>query len=205
MLAALLFAPCLVPAPPAGCQRECAAGALAAHPRMAVGRRDVLRLGGGVAAAASLFSGPSASPVIAEEPKQRGLSAAALQKVVEEDLVERQFLVTGRLTRSIYDESCTFQDEIDTYTLSKWIKGTGALFVASKSHVDIVPGSLKADDSEVRFRFAEDLCFNLPLVQPIVPLTGTLILTRDPESGLIVKYKEIWDESLSDVLKKTRL
>ena len=37
------------------------------------------------------------------------------------DLEEGQFLVTGALTRSIYDESCTFKDEIDTYTLDKWM------------------------------------------------------------------------------------
>eukprot|EP00961_Rhodomonas_salina_P103035 1385511-Rhodomonas_salina.1 len=28
--------------------------------------------------------------------------------------------VTGDLTRALYDESCTFTDEIDTYTLDKW-------------------------------------------------------------------------------------
>ena len=43
-----------------------------------------------------------------------------------------------------------FKDEIDTYTLDKWIKGTPALFVGSLSHVDIV-GEVEATDAEVRF------------------------------------------------------
>merc|ERR1712087_533737 len=58
------------------------------------------------------------------EEKQRGLSAERLADIVRQDLTARQFLVTGDITRTVYSEDCTFQDEIDTYTISKWIKGT---------------------------------------------------------------------------------
>jgi hypothetical protein len=57
---------------------------------------------------------------------------------VSADLVERQFLATADFTREIYDEGCLFQDEIDTYTLPKFIKGTSALFVKEKSAVRLV-------------------------------------------------------------------
>ena len=120
------------------------------------------------------------------------------------DIETNQFLVTGRLTRDIYDESATFTDEIDTYTLDKWIKGTGALFVGDKSHVDLV-GDVEASEKEVRFKFSETLAFNLPLVKPKVPLTGTLVLTRDPSSGLITKYLEIWDTGVAETLSKAYL
>ena len=36
----------------------------------------------------------------------------------------RRFLATANFDRTLYDESCTFQDEIDTYELDKFIKGT---------------------------------------------------------------------------------
>ena len=97
--------------------------------------------------------------------------------------------------------------------------------------MDIVEGSLQASASEVRlpsgfrtfrrtscfspsvatfqwqvrFRFQEDLCFNLPLVKPVVPLSGELILTRNPTSGLIIKYLEVWDEGVAQVLSRAHL
>ena len=95
--------------------------------------------------------------------------------------------------RSIYSEACTFKDEIDTYTLPKWIKGTNALFVGSKSSVKLV-GDVKIAADELRFRFDEILCFNIPL-QPKVPLKGTLVLKRG-DDGLITSYEEIWDTSV---------
>ena len=89
-------------------------------------------------------------------------------------------------------------------TLDKWIKGTGALFVAEQSHVDIV-GEVESSDREVRFRFTETLAFNLPLIKPKVPLTGTLILTRSPSTGLITKYLEIWDTGVTETLLNAKL
>jgi len=89
--------------------------------------------------------------------------------------------------------------QIDTYTLPKFIKGTSALFVKDKSEVRLV-GEVKADDREVVFYFDEDLCFNIPL-QPVVTVTGRCVLSRDPSSGLIVKYREYWDKSPTEVLK----
>lgn len=83
------------------------------------------------------------------------------------------------------------------------MKGTSALFVASLSHVDIV-GEVEATDKEVRFRFDEVLAFNLPLIKPKVPLTGTLILTRGKD-GLITDYKEIWDTDVGATLKRAYL
>ena len=58
-----------------------------------------------------------------------------LREKLEYDIKENQFMVTGTLTRSLYDESCTFTDEIDTYTLDKWIQGTGLLFKNDYSKV----------------------------------------------------------------------
>ena len=57
---------------------------------------------------------------------------------VTADLVERQFLATADFTREVYDEAALFTDEIDTYTLPKFIKGTSALFVKERSVVRLV-------------------------------------------------------------------
>lgn len=42
-----------------------------------------------------------------------------LKEIIKKDVVQNQFLCNGKLTRSVYDESATFQDEIDTYGLGK--------------------------------------------------------------------------------------
>jgi len=86
-------------------------------------------------------------------------------------------------------------------TLDKWIKGTGALFSAPPRSFTEIVGDVSASDSEIRFRFNEVLCFNVPL-NPKIPLTGEVILTRG-DNGLITKYLEIWDTNLADTLKKT--
>ena len=173
-------------------------------PQLNIARRDVLALAATTGTAALLPTRAASATGTAVGEKRRNLSPAELAKVVQTDLEQNQFLVTGQLTRDVYDESATFTDEIDTYTLDKWIKGTAALFVGEQSHVDLV-GAVEASETEVKFRFTETLAFNLPLVKPKVPLTGTLILTRDASSGLITKYLEIWDTGVWATLSKAYL
>eukprot|EP00960_Hanusia_phi_P070023 767219-Hanusia_phi.AAC.1 len=63
-----------------------------------------------------------------EGKKLVGISDEQFKKMLHDDVVNNQFMVTGALTRSLYDEKCTFTDEIDTYTLDKWMDGTAKLF-----------------------------------------------------------------------------
>ena len=56
------------------------------------------------------------------ESKQTGLSNDRLKEIITADMVERSFLVTADITRSVFDESATFTDEIDEYTMDKWVK-----------------------------------------------------------------------------------
>lgn len=102
--------------------------------------------------------------------KQLNLSDEELKKIVLSDIVDKSFLVSADITRSIYDESATFTDEIDVYTMDKWVKGTKALFIASGSRVSLV-GDVDVSASEVAFRFDEDLMFNIPF-KPVCSLTG---------------------------------
>jgi hypothetical protein len=125
--------------------------------------------------------------------------------VVHKDLVENQFLVNGRLTPEVYDDDCTFTDEIDTYGLDQWRTGTARLFDEKRSRVLLVPGSIqinttKNKNNEISFRFVEYLCFNIPVVKPIVYLSGTLFLTRSDTTGLVTRYQERWDQDVQTVL-----
>jgi hypothetical protein len=135
-------------------------------------------------------------------PKMEGISDQELSQIVRADVVERQFLVSADITRAIYDETATFTDEIDTYTMDKWVKGTKLLFVAEGSHVDLV-GDVEVSPTEVLFRFSEKLMFRIPFT-PVVDLTGKVVLKRDPSTGLITSYREFWDQDIVTVLKSAQ-
>jgi hypothetical protein len=142
------------------------------------------------------------TPSASTDSKLTNLSNEELASKITSDIVEKQFLVTGNLSRELYDEGATFTDEIDTYTLEQWMKGTSKLFVPTKSHIDY--DSLKVSNEQVTFLFTENLCFNIPLLLPTVYLSGKVILERGP-NGLITSYKEQWDQDVPTVLKSAKL
>jgi len=114
-------------------------------------------------------------------------------------------LVSADITRAIYDEGATFTDEIDTYTMDKWVVGTKRLFVAEKSRVSLVGDVQVAEDgSKAEFRFDEDLMFRIPFLYPVVSLTGKVVLERDLNTGLITSYREFWDQDVATVLKSAK-
>jgi hypothetical protein len=139
--------------------------------------------------------------VVSVTNEKLGLSNAELKSIVRSDLVEKQFLVTGDLTRSIYKPTATFTDEIDTYGMDQWMKGTQKLFVGSKSDVRLV-GDVEVSPEKVEFRFDEDLMFNIPF-KPVVSLSGKVVLTRD-ETGFITSYREFWDQDVATVLRTAK-
>ena len=133
-------------------------------------------------------SGLQVEKAVAAEEKLMNLSDEELKAIVLSDL-EKDFLVSADITRAIYDESATFTDEIDVYTMDKWIKGTKALFVAEKSKLDIL-GDVNVNKDKVEFSFREDLMFRIPF-RPVCSLSGKVVLSRDPSTGLITKYREV--------------
>uniref|UniRef100_A0A7S0XLZ5 SnoaL-like domain-containing protein n=1 Tax=Chrysocystis fragilis TaxID=1411660 RepID=A0A7S0XLZ5_9STRA len=189
-LAALVFAAC--------CGLVCALSHIG-HPRSAT-RKQAIQAGCAAACLPLFVQQPS----IALEPKLTKLPDEEVVKRVTEDVVDRQFLATADFTRALFDESATFTDEIDTYTLPKFIEGTKKLFDPDRSKVELT-SPVVVDKDSVSFRFSEYLCFKLPVVQPIVSLSGKVVLTRDADSGLFTAYREYWDQSPSQVVQSARL
>jgi hypothetical protein len=155
-------------------------------------------------ATAWLVAGTSLLPKEAQavEDKLLNLENDKLKEIIRKDVVENQYLCNGRLTRSVYDESASFTDEIDTYGMDQWITGTQKLFVAENSQVRLV-GDINVTSETVKFRFDEDLQFRIPL-RPTVALTGLVVLKRDPATGLIISYQEFWDQDVATVLKSAK-
>lgn len=143
------------------------------------------------------------TPVFPQESSDKllSLSPSTISRIVKDDIEIRQALITADFTRSVYSEDCLFQDEIDTYPINDYVKGTKALFNAEKSHVDLV-GEVSANNDQVNFKFSETLAFNIPF-NPKVSLTGRVVLSRN-EDGLIIKSREYWDQSVPTVLSTVR-
>lgn len=160
------------------------------------------------ALATLLAIGQTAAPPAVAAASDMGtpprLDDATLRRTVRADLLDRQFLATGALTRSIYEPTATFTDEIDTYALDQWITGTQRLFVGDQSSVRLV-GDVQVQADKVEFRFDEDLMFNIPLVRPVVSLTGRVELLRNVETGRIASYREYWDQDVLTVVKSAKL
>lgn len=154
----------------------------------------------GVASAAAVTAAGVAQ---AATDKQLNLSNENLEKIVKHDLLDNHFLVSGQLTRSVYDESATFTDEIDTYGLEQWMKGTQKLFVTEGSTLNLV-GDVDVNKDRVEFRFDEKLMFRIPL-RPVVSLTGRVVLKRDENTGLITSYQEFWDQDVATVLRSAKI
>ena len=129
------------------------------------------------------------------------LEPSVMAKIVAADITERQALITADFTRDMYSEKCTFQDEIDTYPIDKYVSGTKALFNKDKSHVDLV-GEVTVTEESADFRFSEILAFNIPF-NPRVSLTGRVKLSRGPD-GLITSSREFWDQSVPAVLSTVK-
>ena len=144
---------------------------------------------------------PEASDAVEGANGKLNLTDDELKDIVKSDILKRQFLVTGDLTRSVYNPAATFTDEIDTYGMDQWMAGTKRLFVGNKSEVRLV-GDVEVSPAKVEFRFDEDLMFNIPF-KPVVSLTGKVVLARD-ETGYITSYQEFWDQDTWSVLKSAK-
>lgn len=171
----------------------------------ASGRRAILaRLGldfSQVIATAAVVAG-GAAPCLAQD-KQRNLPPEQIAAIIEKDVSERAFMVSADLTRSVYDEKCTFTDEIDTYEIDKFIKGTKALFMGPPYSKLSLTSPVTATDTDLKFTFSEDLVFNIPF-KPVMSLTGRMEMKRGPD-GLITSYREFWDGGVPKVLSTVRL
>mmetsp|Transcript_3755 Transcript_3755/g.4875 ORF Transcript_3755/g.4875 Transcript_3755/m.4875 type:complete len:219 (+) Transcript_3755:54-710(+) len=144
----------------------------------------------------------SKATAVVNDGKLRNLSDEELKKIITADVLERSFLATADFTREIYDESSIFTDEIDSYPMDKFIKGTKALFVAEGSSIRLV-GDVMVTSDKAEFRFDEDLMFRIPF-RPVVSLSGRVVLKRDVDSGLITSYREYWDQDIPSVLKTAK-
>ena len=139
--------------------------------------------------------------------KLHHLSRESLRDMMLQDVHQRNSLVTADFTQTIYEDSCRFQDGsgLDgAYPMKPWILGCKLLFKGDKSQTTILEESLIISSRQISFRFESDLEFRGPF-RPQVALSGRVVMTRNPLTGLISSYREIWDKDVFEIVKEARL
>ena len=143
------------------------------------------------------------TPPRATGPKTLGLSAAAAMAIIAADFVERDYYVTGRLTREIYADGCFFDGpdpDMPVRGLAKFLGAVTKLF-APGSHCELTGIELADGGVVARWRLEGTLA--LPWRPAIKPFTGSTHYALDPETGLVTRHVEQWDISAFDAFAST--
>eukprot|EP00899_Mesostigma_viride_P011470 jgi/Mesvir1/20323/Mv19913-RA.1 len=141
-------------------------------------------------------------PVVGKKLKNQPLETIA--KILKQDIIERDYLVTGRLTREIYDENCTFADPTANFGpgLQRFLDGVDRLFYKPGCSLELV-GDVKILDSKtIEARWKEVASFNVWL-HPKTYYGGKSTLTLNDEN-LVVFHQETWDLSPLDIYKTAK-
>lgn len=132
-------------------------------------------------------------------PKRLGLSIAEVEAILREDLVERQYYITGRLSKSIYADRCCFDGpdpDMPVRDVQRYSDALRGLFQPSSSRIDLIelrqtgPRHLVAD-------WRLEGCLQLPWHPAIKPFTGSTLYELDAD-GLVCSHTETWDISALD-------
>lgn len=120
-------------------------------------------------------------------------------KRIRDDFEERQYYVTGKLSKELYAQDCVFDGpDPDTPVrgVRKWAQATAGLFDQSVSRVDLTRIAV-VGDYEVRADWRLEGVLNLPWKPPIKPYTGSTIYKFN-QRGLIYEHLEEWSISALD-------
>lgn len=127
----------------------------------------------------------------------RPIPIETLRGVVQNDFVQNQYYVTGKLSPEVYTQNCQFKDPTtNVQGVQPYTTAVAKLFDPAKSKAELI--SLKVADPRtliLRWRLAATL--NVPGSPAIKPYTGTTKYTTN-QSGLICKHLEEWDISAFD-------
>ncbi|KAL3686908.1 hypothetical protein R1sor_013217 [Riccia sorocarpa] len=162
-----------------------------------ISRREAL-----MAAAVTAFGGSLGTGLVlpqrsdaSEQAKQTNLSIEDVKKIIEEDFITRDYLVTGDMTFSIYNENCRFNDPTTKVSgVEKYSKAVKSLFDPKGSKTDLVNIEVSGPRSiDVKYILTGFL--NLPWHPYIAPYEANARYTLG-EDGLIESYDEEWSISL---------
>lgn len=133
------------------------------------------------------------------QPKRRGLSMVELQAILYDDLVERQYYVTGRLSSCIYADRCLFDGpdpDMPVRDVQRYSDALRGLFDPSTSRIELIE-LRQHDDRSFVADWRLEGALQLPWHPAIKPFTGSTLYELN-EDGLICSHTETWSISALD-------
>mmetsp|Transcript_11015 Transcript_11015/g.17312 ORF Transcript_11015/g.17312 Transcript_11015/m.17312 type:complete len:163 (+) Transcript_11015:919-1407(+) len=119
--------------------------------------------------------------------------------LIEADYVERQYYVTGRLTKQIYADDCFFDapdPDMPVTGLTKYVDAISNLFERKSSQVQLLCIET-IDDKTILARWRLEGTLKLPWRPKVKPYTGVTVYHLN-EQGLVQRHTELWSITAFD-------
>ena len=135
-------------------------------------------------------------------PKARKRSLEDLAKVLDAELIEKEWFVTGKVNPIYFDDNFQFQDpDVKLTGIEEYARGVLKLFDQSTSRAQIISSVVNTtipDTITVTWRLSGDV--NIGPGLPIKPYICYTDFTVDNESGLITFQEDRFDVPGWDIL-----
>uniref|UniRef100_A0A7S0VY05 Uncharacterized protein n=1 Tax=Hemiselmis tepida TaxID=464990 RepID=A0A7S0VY05_9CRYP len=136
------------------------------------------------------------TPVRPTGVKSEGMTLAQVADVLRADFEERQYYVTGRLSKRVYADDCFFDapdPDMPVTGLRKYVDAISHLFEARKSRVDLLDMQLLPERGAVLARWRLEGTLMLPWRPAVRAYTGVTLYELN-ERGLVGRHTEIWSQ-----------
>ncbi|KAG2488803.1 hypothetical protein HYH03_012603 [Edaphochlamys debaryana] len=143
----------------------------------------------------------SGTPAHADDAAPGDSPASRALPAIRSDFVDKQYYVTGNVSRGLFADDCTFIDPTTTVTgVDRYLAALQALFDPATSRADLI--SLEATGPRtllLRWRLEGKLKIGGLAIKPY---TGSTVYTLG-EDGRVVRHEETWDISALDAFVST--
>ena len=140
------------------------------------------------------------------EEKRTGLPITEVAAILQRDLSERKYILTGQMTSAIFADDARFVDPNNAVTgLQRYRRALSFLFDPSRSSLEDVRVSIPASSGQPTTLTADYVAqgeLKLPWHPRISPWKGHITYTLNAE-GLIVSQVDEWSISRVTALRQT--
>ena len=137
-------------------------------------------------------------------PKRKGLPLAEVAKVIEADLRERKYILTGDMTTSVFSDEARFQDPNNAVDgLSRYKTALSLLFRPEESGLEDVRVTVNQGANTIEADYVAYGTLKLPWRPSIAPWAGHIVYSIDPDSGLVASQVDVWNITRFDAVRQT--
>ena len=136
-------------------------------------------------------------------PKQRGLTPEKVAQILQNDLADSKYVLTGSLTPSIFSDDCHFEDPNNAVDgLAKYVEALGFLFDPAQSELTLLDIHVGADGNTIEADYVASGVLKLPWHPLIRPWQGHIVYTLGKD-GLVASQVDVWNITRIDAIRQT--